>query len=82
MLKTGACFALGGAYDAAAIAGSLSVPLSGSYEDVLTLREINRRYPGATRNIVANPQGIFALAIVGTVVVGLIAFVVWTALRS
>ena len=75
-------FSLGGAYDAAAIAGSLSVPLSGSYDDVLTLRKINRRYPGATRNVVANPQRIFALAIVVTVVVGLIAFIVWGALRS
>jgi hypothetical protein len=75
-------FTLGGAYDAAAIAESLSVPLSGSYDDVLTLREINRRYPGATRNAVANPQRLFGLAIVGTVVVGLIAFILWTALRS
>jgi len=75
-------FTLGGAYDAAAIAGSLSVPLSGSFDDVLTLREINRRYPGSTRHVVANPQQIFALSIVGTVVVGLIAFIVWTALRS
>jgi hypothetical protein len=75
-------FTVGGAYDAAAIAGSLSVPLSGSYDDVLTLREINRRYPGANRNVVANPQWLFGLAVVGTVVVGLIAFILWTALRS
>jgi hypothetical protein len=75
-------FTLGAAYDAAAIAGSLSVPLGGSYEDVLTLREINRRYPGATRGVVATPQQMFTLSIVGTVVIGLIAFIVWTALRS
>ncbi len=75
-------FTLGGAYDAAAIAGSLLVPLRGSYDDVLTLGEINRRYPGATRGAVASPQRIVALSIVGTVVIGLIAYFVWTSIRS
>jgi hypothetical protein len=74
-------FNLGGAYDAAAIAGSLSVPLRGSYDDVLTPGEINRRYPGATRGAVPSPQRIFALSIVGTVVIGLIAYFVWTSVR-
>ncbi len=75
-------FTLGGAYDAAAIAGSLSVPLSGSYDDVLTLGEIHRRYPGASRGVVASPQRILALSIVGTGVIGLIAYFVWTSVRS
>jgi putative ABC transport system permease protein len=48
------------------------VPLRGSYDDVLTLGEINRRYPVATRGAVASPQRVFALSIVGTVVIGLI----------
>jgi len=75
-------FNLGGAYDAAAIARSLSVPLGGSYEDVLPLGEVNRRYPGAARGVLANPQQIFVLSIVATVVVGVIAFIVWTTVRS
>jgi hypothetical protein len=75
-------FTLGGAYDAAAIAGSLSVPLRGSYDDVLTRGEINRRYPGATKGAVPSPQRAFALSIVGTVVIGLIAYLVWTSVRS
>jgi hypothetical protein len=75
-------FALGGAYDASAIARSLSVPLGGSYEDVMTLRDVNRKYPGATRGVVASSQRIFVLAIVGTVAVGVIAYVAWTAVRS
>ncbi len=75
-------FTLGGAYDAAAIAGSLSLPLSGSYHDALPLREINRRYPGAVRGVVASPQRILVLSMVGTVVAGLVAFFVWTELRA
>ena len=75
-------FALGGAYDAAAIARSLSVPLSGSHDDVMSLREVNRRYPGAARSPVADPQRVLVFSAVGTVVVGVIAFVVWTAIRS
>jgi hypothetical protein len=75
-------FTLGGAYDAAAIAGSLSVPLRGSYEDVLTPGEINRRYPGAARSPVADPQRVLVFSAVGTLVIGVIAYIVWTALRS
>jgi len=75
-------FALGGAYDAAAIARSLSVPLSGSHDDVMSLREVNRRYPGAARSPVADPQRVLVFSAVGTVVLGVIAFVVWTAIRS
>jgi len=75
-------FTFGGAYDAAAIAGSLSLPLSGSYHDALPLREINRRYPGAVRGVVASPQRILVLSMVGTVVAGLVAFFVWTELRA
>jgi len=75
-------FALGVAYDAAAIAEALSVPLSGSFDDVLSLREVNRKYPGAARGPVANPQRVFVFSAVGTVVIGVIAFIVWAALRS
>ena len=75
-------FALGGAYDAAAISRSLSVPLSGSHADVMSLREVNKRYPGVARSPVADPQRVLVISAVGTVVVGVIVFVVWTALRS
>ncbi len=75
-------FAMGGAYDATAIARSLSVPLSGSHDDVMSLREVNRRYPGAARSPVADPQRVLVFSAVGTVVLGVIAFVVWTAIRS
>jgi len=75
-------FALGVAYDAAAIAGALSVPLNGSFDDVLSLREVSRKYPGAARGPVANPQRVFVFSAVGTVVIGVIAFIVWAALRS
>ena len=75
-------FTLGVAYDAAAIAGALSVPLIGSFDDVLSLREINRKYPSAAHGPVANPQRLFVFAMAGTVVIGVIAFIVWTALRS
>jgi len=74
-------FALGVAYDAAAIAGALSVPLIGSFDDVLSLREVNRKYPGAARGPVANPQRVLVFSAVGTVVISVIAFVVWSALR-
>ena len=73
---------MGVAYDAAAIAEALSVPLSGSFDDVLSLREVNRKYPGAARGPVANPQRVFVFSAVGTVVIGVIAFIVWAALRS
>jgi hypothetical protein len=73
---------LGGAYDAAAIARGLSVPLSGSYEDVMSLREVNRRYPGAARSPVGDPRRVLMFSAVGTVGVGVIAYLVWTALRS
>jgi hypothetical protein len=75
-------FALGGAYDAAAIARYLSVPLSGSHDDVMSPREVNRRYPGAARSPVADPQRVLLFSAVGTVVIGVIAYIVWTALRS
>jgi len=75
-------FALGGAYDAAAIARSLSVPLSGSHDDVMSLGEVNRKYPGAARSPVADPQRVLVFSALGTVVLGVIAFVVWTAMRS
>ncbi len=74
-------FALGGAYDAAGIAGSMSVPLTGSYDDAMQLSEISRRYPGVTPGVVANPQQIFMVSIVATLAIGVIAFVVWTSLR-
>jgi ABC-type transport system involved in multi-copper enzyme maturation permease subunit len=75
-------FAFGAAFDSAAIARSLSVPLSGSFNDVVSLREVNRRYPGATGGVVASSQLVFVLTIVATVVGGVIAFMVWTAMRS
>jgi hypothetical protein len=75
-------FALGGAYDAAAIARALSVSLIGSFDDVMSLREVNRKYPGAGRSPVADPQRVLVISAVGTVAVGVIAFVVWTTLRS
>jgi hypothetical protein len=75
-------FALGGAYDAAAIARSLSVPLGGSHDDVMSLREVNRRYPGAARSQVEDPRRVLVFSAVGTVVMGVIAYFVWTALRS
>ena len=74
-------FALGGAYDAAGIAGSMSVPLTGSYDDAMQLSEISRRYPGVTPGVVANPQQLFMVSIVTTLAIGVIAFVVWTSLR-
>ena len=49
-------FALGGAYDAAAIARALSVSLIGSFDDVMSHDQVNRKYPGAARSPVANPQ--------------------------
>ncbi len=75
-------FALGGAYDAAAIAKALSVPLVGSFDDVMSLREVKTKYPGAARSPVADPQRVLVYSAVGTVVIGAIAFIVWTALRS
>jgi hypothetical protein len=75
-------FAVGGAYDAAAIARALSVSLIGSFDDVMSLREVNRKYPGAGRSPVADPQRVLVISAVGTVAVGVIAFVVWTAVRS
>jgi hypothetical protein len=75
-------FTLGVAYDVAAIAGALSVPLIGSFDDVLSLREVNRKYPGAAQGPVANLQRVFVFSAAGTVVIGVIAFIVWTALRS
>jgi hypothetical protein len=74
-------FTLGGAYDAAAIAGSLSVPLTGSYADVMSLGEVSRRYPGPARGPVDDPQRILAISAAGTVIIGLIVFFVWTALH-
>ncbi len=74
-------FAFGGAYDAAAIARALSVSLIGSFDDVMSLREVNRKYPGTARSPVADPQRVLVISAVGTVVVGVIAFIVWTALR-
>ena len=71
-------FAVGAAYDAAAIAGSLSVPLSGSYEDVLTLREINRMYPGTVSGWGAHPAQLAIIAFGATVIVGIVAFIVIT----
>ena len=75
-------FVLGGAYDAAAIAKALSVSLIGSFDDVMSLREVNRKYPGAAGSPVANPQRVLVFSVVGTVVIGVIAFIVWTAIRS
>jgi hypothetical protein len=75
-------FALGGAYDAAAIARCLSVPLSGSHDDVMSLREVNTRYPGAARSSVGDLRRVLVSSAVGTVVIGVIAYFVWTALRS
>jgi hypothetical protein len=75
-------FALGGAYDAAAIARALSVPLSGSYDDVMPLGDVNRRYPGATRGVVANSHRVVVFTVIGTVVIGVIAYMLWTATRS
>jgi len=75
-------FALGGAYNATAIARSLSVPLSGSHDDVMSLREVHKRYPGAARSPVADPQRVLVFSAAGTVVIGVIAYIVWTALRS
>jgi hypothetical protein len=75
-------FAVGGAYDAGAIARALSVSLIGSFDDVMSLREVNRKYPGAGRSPVADPQRVLVISAVGTVAVGVIAFFVWTALRS
>ncbi len=75
-------FALGGAYDASAIARALSVPLIGSFDDVMSLREVSREYPGAARSPLADPLRLLVFSAVGTVVIGVIAFVVWTALRS
>src|SRR5256885_1494264 len=68
-------FALGGAYDAAAIARSLSVPLSGSHDDVMSVSEVNRSYPGAARSPVADPQPVLEVAAVGTAVLGVRALV-------
>ena len=73
---------MGGAYDATAIARSISVPLSGSHDDAMSPREVNRRYPGAARSPVADPQRVLVFSAVGTVVLSVIAFVVWTAIRS
>jgi len=75
-------FALGGAYDAAAIARGLSVPLSGSHDDVMSLREVNKRYPGAARSPVGDPRRTLVFSGIGTVVIGVIAYFVWSALRS
>ncbi len=75
-------FALGGAYDAAAIARYLSVPLSGSHDDVMSLREFNTRYPGAARSPIGDPRRILVFSALGTVVIGVIAYFLWTALRS
>ena len=75
-------FVLGGAYDAAAIARSLSVSLIGSFDDVMSHHEVNRKYPGAAGSPVANPQRVLVFSAVGTVVIGVIAFIVWTVLRS
>ena len=75
-------FALGGAYDAAAIARGLSVSLSGSHDDVMSLHEVNKRYPGATRSPVGDPRRVLVFSAVGTVGVGVIAYFVWTALHS
>jgi hypothetical protein len=58
------------------------VSLIGSFDDVMSLREVNRKYPGAGRSPVADPQRVLMISAVGTVAVGVIAFVVWTALRS
>jgi len=74
-------FALGGAYDAAGIARSLSVPLSGSNDDVMSLREANRTYPGAARNSVADLQRVLVFSAVGTVAIGVIAYIVLSAVR-
>ncbi len=75
-------FALGGAYDAAAIARYLSVPLSGSHDDVMSLREANTRYPGATPSPVGASRRVLVFSTLGTVVIGVIAYFLWTALRS
>jgi len=75
-------FALGRAYDAAAIARYLSVPLSGSHDDVMSLREVNTRYPGAARSPVGDPRRLLVVSALGAVVVGAIAYFLWAALRS
>jgi len=74
-------FTLGTAYDVAAIARYLAVPLSGSHGDVMSLREVNRKYPGASGRVVARPEVLFVLSMVGAVVIGAIVFVVWTSMR-
>jgi len=61
---------------------SLSVPLSGSHDDVMSLREVKRTYPGAARIPAGDPQRVLVVSAVGTVVIGVIAYFVWTALRS
>src|SRR6267378_366387 len=65
-------FTLGGAYDAVAIARALSVSLVCSFDDVMSLREVNRKYPGAARSPVADPQRVMVISAVGTVVIGVI----------
>ncbi len=75
-------FTLGAAYDVAGIAQSLSVTLSGSYDDVMSLRDMNRKYSTGSRGVLADSQRLFLVALVGALVIGVIAFVFWTATRS
>ena len=67
-------FALGGTYDVAAVARALSVPLIGSFDDVMSMREVNSKYPGAARSPITDPRRVLVFSAVGTVVVGAIAF--------
>src|SRR5438445_10415800 len=69
-------FALGGAYDAAAIARSLSVPLSGSHHDVMSVSEGNRSYQGAARSPVAGPQRVRGVWAVRPAALGVVAVLV------
>jgi hypothetical protein len=72
---------MGAAYDEVAIARTLSVPLGGSFSDVATLREINQKYPGASSGPGLASKRLFLTTIGIALVVGIGAYVAWTALR-
>jgi hypothetical protein len=74
-------FTMGAAYDEVAVGRTLSVPLGGSFSDVATLREINQKYPGAASGPGLAPKRLFLITIGVALVVGIGAYVAWTALR-
>lgn len=76
-----AVFRLGGAFDEVALGRALSVPVEGSFDDRARRGDIQRKYPGSARGIDFGTPQALAAVIVATVLVGLVAYFLWSASR-